>query len=79
MLERLLDILQGGGSHTVDDLARRLDVTPSLVEMMIDQLVGMGYLSAAPTGCAQRCTDCGSGGCLVAKGSCRIWTSTGKG
>jgi len=78
MLQRLLDILQGGGSHTVDDLARRLDATPSLVDMMIDELVRMGYLSAAPAACTKQCTGCSLGGCVVAKRSGRIWSSTGK-
>jgi hypothetical protein len=79
MLERLLDILQGGGSYTVDDVARRLDVTPALVEMMIDDLMRLGDLAATATACTTQCEGCSRSGCLTAAGTGRIWTWTGKG
>ena len=79
MLERLLDILQRGGTYTVHDLAHRLDVTPPLVEMMIEELMRMGYLSIAAMSCAKQCEGCSMGACLVAESSGRIWTWTGEG
>jgi Mn-dependent DtxR family transcriptional regulator len=57
MLERLLDILRAGGTHRVSDLARALDTTPELVEMMLADLARAGYVKPITT-CAQTCTSC---------------------
>ncbi len=55
MLERLMEILQTGGTHRVSDLARALDTTPALVEMMLEELTRAGYVKPVAT-----CTECAS-------------------
>lgn len=57
MLERLLEILQGGGTHRVSDLARALDTTPALVEIMLEDLSRIGYVKPVAT-CTEPCTAC---------------------
>ncbi|MGB9776909.1 MAG: FeoC-like transcriptional regulator [Anaerolineae bacterium] len=57
MLERLLEILQRGGTYRVSDLARALDTTPALVEMMLEELARAGYVKPVAT-CTEACASC---------------------
>ncbi|MCS7177816.1 MAG: FeoC-like transcriptional regulator [Anaerolineae bacterium] len=57
LLERLLEILQAGGTHRVSDLAHMLDTTPALVEMMLEELARAGYVKPIAA-CAEPCTAC---------------------
>ena len=76
MLTELLDLLREGGTHRVKDLAQALDTTPQLVELMMEDLAGMGYLKAASSPCGGHCNRCDLGGmCAIASGG-RIWTLT---
>lgn len=58
MLERLLDLLQAGGTRSVDDLARVLDTSPELVQAMLENLGRMGYLKAIDGACNTQCGGC---------------------
>lgn len=57
MLDRLLELLRAGGTHRVSDLARALDTTPGLVEMMLEELARAGYVKPVST-CTAACTSC---------------------
>jgi len=77
MLERLLDEIRAGGPGGVADpamLAARLDVSPPLVQAMLEHLARLGQLTEV-TACAQgACHACASSTCtLPARGSARVW------
>lgn len=57
MLDQLLEILKAGGTHRVSDLARALDTTPELVEMMLEDLSRAGYVKPVAT-CTEDCASC---------------------
>jgi predicted ArsR family transcriptional regulator len=79
MLNRLLELLQSGGTHRVADLARELQTTPELVEMMLEDLCRMGYLKRAGGGCDETCAACPMAGLCAAGGNGQVWTLTEKG
>ena len=68
MLDRLLELLQAGGTHRVADLARQLETTPELVEVMLADLARMGYLKPVGGECGGGCAGCSLAG-LCAAGS----------
>jgi hypothetical protein len=68
MLNRLLELLQAGGTHRVADLARELETTRELVEVMLDDLARMGYLKPVGGECGGGCAGCSLAG-LCAAGS----------
>ena len=78
VLKRLLQTLQGGGTHTVAELARELGVSEALVELMIEDLVRMGHLAVATGSCGGRCAGCSLAKACAIGGSSRIWTLTEK-
>jgi DNA-binding IclR family transcriptional regulator len=57
MLEKLLSELRSGGTARVDELALKLDATPSLVQVMLDHLVQLNLVSRYQS-CDDFCTDC---------------------
>lgn len=76
MLERLLDLLQTGGSHRISDLAEALETTPEMVETMLEGLERMGYLKRLGKDCTGRCTACPLAGMCAAGGEGRVWAMT---
>ncbi|HIE38166.1 MAG TPA: hypothetical protein EYH30_01740 [Anaerolineales bacterium] len=84
MLSRLLELLGTGGTHRVPDLARELETTPELVEMMLEDLTRMGHLKLVGGECVERCAACPLAGmCAVGPpsslsrtGGGRVWTLT---
>lgn len=78
MLNQLLELLQTGGTHQVADLARKLETTPVLVEMMLEDLARMGYLKRVSGECGGGCTSCSLAG-MCAAGGGQIWTLVEKG
>ncbi len=58
MLEQILKQLQKGGSTSVPDLARQLNVSERLVEQMLAELVRLGYLRLLDTCYRDACTGC---------------------
>ena len=75
MLHRLLQMLRAGGTHRVGDLARELDTTPQLVEVMLDDLARMGYLKQVSGGCSDGCGSCPMSGLCAAGSSGQLWAS----
>jgi len=79
MLEELLKLLVGGGTHTPETLARTLGVSRDMVERMIADLARLGYLRAAEGGCESHCAGCPSANACSVGGPQQIWTLTDKG
>jgi len=73
MLERLLELLRGGGSHRPGDLARALDTTPELVEVMLEDLEGMGRLRQVGNECSGGCASCPLSGLCAVGAKSRVW------
>jgi|AutmiccommuBRH23_1029490.scaffolds.fasta_scaffold00748_4 predicted transcriptional regulator len=80
MLTRLLDLIKLGGSLTPASLATQLGTTPSMVEMMLEELTRLGLLKESDfqNNCDQE--TCGT--CYLAK-SCkpqnqRVWLTKQK-
>jgi hypothetical protein len=77
MLNRLLELLRAGGTHRVSDLARELDTTPELIEVMLEGLGRMGYLKRLGRECVEKCTSCPVAGlCAAGEGGQPVWTLT---
>jgi predicted ArsR family transcriptional regulator len=74
-LERLLELLRTGGARRLDDVARELDVSPALVEAMLEELERMGRLRRLDGECSSRCGGCGAAAqCRAMRGRGRVWT-----
>jgi hypothetical protein len=78
MLEELLRALGEGGILGYEELARRLSVPPSLLEMMLEDLTRRGYLHPVDYGCSGGCHSCSMRVCSIA-GPGRLWSLTEKG
>ncbi|PKO08867.1 MAG: hypothetical protein CVU40_13755 [Chloroflexi bacterium HGW-Chloroflexi-2] len=78
MLNKLLDLINQGGSLTPNTLAQQLDTTPAMVEMMIEELTRRGMLKVSEF--EKNCDSESCGSCYLSK-TChsntqRVWTST---
>jgi predicted ArsR family transcriptional regulator len=76
MFEKLMAMLKGGGTITVDQMARELDTSPEVVSGMIDHLTRQGWLRAMSASCDSAC-----GACTFARDCGRVerartWVST---
>ena len=78
MLEQVLSLVAQGGVHSYDDLTQALSVPEPLLEVMLEDLVRMGYLQAINDRCEGNCHGCSIGGCSVS-GPGRLWALTAKG
>jgi DNA-binding Lrp family transcriptional regulator len=71
MLNRLLELLQQGGTRRIRHLADELNTTPELVEAMLEDLARMGYLKRVGAQCSDKCTICPLSEMCIAGGSSR--------
>ncbi len=84
MLNKLLYILQEGGTRRIVDLARELDTTPALIETMLEDLERMGYVKHLISQCSETCSACPMSGACAAGSSLpggddgQVWVLTGK-
>ena len=76
MLFELLEMLRSGGTHTIKDMARQLDVSEMLVQSMINELVRLGYLKLAAQTCPGSCEGCPMVSCCAIGSKGRLWTLT---
>jgi hypothetical protein len=74
VLNQLLELLRAGGTRRVADLARELDTTPKLVEMMLEDLCRMGYLKRLGGECGGKCASCSMAGLCAAGSQGQLWT-----
>jgi hypothetical protein len=58
----------------VADLARELDTTVELVEMMLEDLCRLGHLRQVDGGCAGACASCAASDLCVAGSRSKLWT-----
>ena len=56
------------------DLARELDTTPALVEVMLEDLGRMGYLKRVGGECGEGCSGCPMAGLCAVGGGGLVWT-----
>jgi DNA-binding Lrp family transcriptional regulator len=54
----LLRLLAGGGIRSTAELARRLNVSETLIGMMTEDLVRRGYLAPLDPSCSSHCGGC---------------------
>lgn len=79
MLQRILQAVSAGGVHSLQQLARQLDISEELLESMIDELARMGYLKPLGAPCAEHCQHCPEvNGCGIGSGG-RAWALTASG
>jgi hypothetical protein len=74
MLNQLLELLRSGGTRRVADLAREMDTTPELVELMLEDLCRIGHLKQVEGGCGEACASCSMSGLCAAGSSGQLWT-----
>ncbi len=79
MLQRLLEAVARGGTHTRSELARELGVSQELLQEMIDNLARRGYLRPMGEGCDERCTTCMLQDTCAIGSPGRMWALTEKG
>ena len=60
------------------DLARELDTTPALVEVMLEDLGRMGYLKRVVSSCGEGCGECSLAGLCATEANGQVWTLTEK-
>ena len=79
MLDAILRLAAQGGMVTVNEVARKLAISPQLAESLFFELERQGYLKHVSTACDAPCGAC------AAKEACRffkeprLWTFTEKG
>lgn len=79
MIEQLLRFLAEGGVHSYEVLAKRLSISTSLLDMMLEDLSRLGYLRPVNSDCGSHCaTGCSTAGCSIS-GPGRLWALTDKG
>ena len=84
MLERVLERLSGDEVHTLRELARELDITENMMELMLHDLERMGYVRQMAVGgcssdcarCSQHVSGCGAPGAVSSTG--HVWTLTNR-
>ena len=76
MLYRLLQIACSAGVHSLNQLARQLDVSEALLESMIDRLAQMGCLKTLDGACADSCCGCPMSSPCSIGSSGRVWVLT---
>jgi hypothetical protein len=59
MLEKLMQEIQKGGTFTPATLAKRLNTSVEMVQMMLEQLAKMGVIGDFSTTCPQPRSACG--------------------
>lgn len=57
MLEQLLVEIREGGTLETGRLAKKLNTTPAMIEVMLDHLRQMGYIKAYES-CGDGCSAC---------------------
>ncbi|MEN8688189.1 MAG: FeoC-like transcriptional regulator [Desulfuromonadales bacterium] len=79
MLEILLRIVASKGTECSAELARKLGVSHTLMENMLDELVRQGYLKAVVGECSVPCERCPMHAACLFGRQARIWALSGKG
>jgi len=75
MLQELIRTISSKGGHTLQALAQQLDVSETLLEAMLDDLVRMGYLQSIEALCSG-CRTCSVASACAAGKLGRMWLVT---
>ncbi len=78
MLEQLLQRIATGGIHSYAQLAREMDVSPALLQQMLEDLERMGYLRRLANACDTACSHCEKSPTCAIHGPGEVWTLTEK-
>jgi predicted ArsR family transcriptional regulator len=75
MLEQLISEIRAGGTVRASELAARLQVSPVMVQMILENLERMGRLVQVETGCGTACGGCPVKNLCAPKGDGkgRVW------
>ena len=73
LLKKILDRMTQGGTWTIDSLARELDTTPLLVEMMVQDLERRGHLKRVTGNCGGACASCAAANGCLKESSQKMW------
>lgn len=74
MLEKLLHAIDQGGTLDVSSLAVKLDTSPEMIRMMLEQLARMGRLSNSEYCAGAACSGCSlSDACNTKAERIQIW------
>ena len=80
MLRNILRLLaESDGIQNVSTLARNLNVSDELVQLMIADLTWRGYIQPANTNCTYHCNSCPTRKICASRNPAKIWTVTQKG
>lgn len=58
MFDRLMALLRRGGTVTIDQVARELEMSPEVVRGMIDHMTRQGWLNSMTASCDAACDAC---------------------
>jgi hypothetical protein len=78
MFDRLMSMLNRGGTITIDQMARELDTSPELVAQLIDHLANAGRLRPMGMSCDSACTHCAFVRDCGRAGESRVWQVGGE-
>jgi hypothetical protein len=73
MLDKLLAIMNRGGTLTVDQIARELNTTPAMIDELIDHLMRSGWLKPMDASCDSSCHQCALASDCRRTNQSRIW------
>jgi DNA-binding IscR family transcriptional regulator len=79
VLEILLRLVASKGTECSAELARRLGVSPALMENMLEELTRQGYLEIVVEGCSAPCEHCPLRAACRFQRQARIWALTPRG
>jgi Mn-dependent DtxR family transcriptional regulator len=75
MLERLLKLVQRGGTLTIDQMARELETSPEVVSGMMDHLARQGWVKSVTASCDAACGGCALARACVRGKQARVWAA----
>ena len=76
MFDKLLTLLNRGGTLTIEQAARELDTTPEVVSGMIDHMTRAGWLRSMSASCDTCCGECLFARDCARADNNRIWLTT---
>ncbi|GAG56738.1 unnamed protein product [marine sediment metagenome] len=79
MLEEILKIVSKKGSNSLQDIAKKLDISKDLLLQMIEDLERLGYLKLIEGECSAKCEKCSYINSCVTTSYNKIWSLTEKG
>ena len=73
MLDKLMAVMQRGGTITIDQVARELNTTPEVAAGMLEHLARTGWLRDLTSDCGRACGGCALAGECGPRKRGRVW------